>query len=130
MQTQQTRRCEKWLANGTQCRRNVREGQTHCRAHGGTPAVTKRTRASVELPLGLEPRVTIPQLAAALGTTPTTIWRMRRRGELPDPDRLTPGHPTYGLSTVRRIIADREAVSRGQAAASRSGQPDAAVAAR
>lgn len=127
MQTQVKGRCVGRLANGETCARRVREGQTHCRAHGGDPAATKRARTRVELPDGLEPRVSIPQLAEALGTTPTTVWRMRRRGEIPEPDRLTPGHPTYALSTARRIIAEREAVSRSQVTrspvTSASGQP-------
>ena len=104
------RTCVAQLEGGRRCARKVRVGETLCRAHGGKPLpVSQGSAKAVELPDGLEPRVSPKQLARALGIGTVTLWRMRRRGEIPQPDRITPGRSSWPLSTAQRVIAERQA---------------------
>jgi prophage regulatory protein len=63
----------------------------------------------------LSPAPTIPryisprQLQELLGLSEPTIWRMRQRGELPEPIRLSPGRVGWSEETIRQFIASREA---------------------
>jgi prophage regulatory protein len=41
-----------------------------------------------------------------------TLWRMRRRGELPEPIRLSPGRVGWRRSDIDRWLASRDAAGR------------------
>jgi prophage regulatory protein len=51
----------------------------------------------------LSPRV----VEARLGIDATTIWRMRRRNEFPQPIRLSPGRVGYRRADIEAWIASR-----------------------
>lgn len=51
----------------------------------------------------LSPRV----VEARLGIDSTTIWRMRRRNEFPQPIRLSPGRVGYRRADIEAWIASR-----------------------
>lgn len=47
------------------------------------------------------------QLVELTGLSPATIWRMRRRGDLPDPIRLSPGRVGWREADIERWIEQR-----------------------
>jgi prophage regulatory protein len=47
-------------------------------------------------------------LADRLGISTTTIWRMRRRGEFPEPMRISPGAVGWPHGVLEQWLADRE----------------------
>lgn len=59
------------------------------------------------------PRILSPrQLIEITGLSPATIWRMRRRGELPDPVRLSPGRVGWSEDVIARWLTERTEASR------------------
>ena len=54
----------------------------------------------------------LPHLIARLGLSGTTIWRMRRRGEFPQPVRLSPGCIGWRERDVEAWIAQRAEAGR------------------
>ena len=49
------------------------------------------------------------ELAERIGLSLTTLWRLRRRGELPEPLRLSPGCVGWRASDIERWLETREA---------------------
>lgn len=49
------------------------------------------------------------ELADCLGLSLTTVWRLRRRGALPQPIRLSPGCVGWRASAIAAWLASREA---------------------
>jgi predicted DNA-binding transcriptional regulator AlpA len=47
------------------------------------------------------------ELAARIGLSLATIWRLRRRGDLPEPIRLSPGCVGWHLSDIDTWLASR-----------------------
>jgi prophage regulatory protein len=47
------------------------------------------------------------ELAARIGLSLATIWRLRRRGDLPDPIRLSPGCVGWRTSDIEAWLANR-----------------------
>ncbi len=47
------------------------------------------------------------ELSALTGLSAATIWRLRKRGELPEPIRLSPGRVGWATGTVRDWYAAR-----------------------
>jgi prophage regulatory protein len=56
----------------------------------------------------LAPILSPKRLAEITGLAPATLWRMRRRGELPEPIRLSPGRVGWLESTVVAWLQSRE----------------------
>lgn len=50
------------------------------------------------------------ELARALGVSTTTLWRMRRRGDLPDPIRISPGAVGWRADEIDEWLASRPRV--------------------
>lgn len=50
-------------------------------------------------------------VAALLGVSPTTLWRMVRRADFPAPFRLSRGRVGWRGTTVEQWLAEREATS-------------------
>ena len=50
-------------------------------------------------------------LAARLGISPTTIWRMCKRGEFPAPIQLSPGAVGWSEATILSWLDSREAAA-------------------
>jgi predicted DNA-binding transcriptional regulator AlpA len=48
-----------------------------------------------------------PKLAKLLDVTPTTLWRMRQRGDLPPKVHITKGVSGTRLSAIRSLIEAR-----------------------
>ncbi len=48
------------------------------------------------------------QLQAATGLSEPTIWRLRQRGELPEPVRLSPGRVAWPEPVIVAWLAERE----------------------
>ena len=66
---------------------------------------------STELTPGL--RILSPrQISDVLGLSLCTLWRMRRRGELPDPIRISAGRVGWRESDVLAWLKQREAIGR------------------
>ena len=55
----------------------------------------------------------LPVVAARVGLSGTTIWRLRRRGQFPDPVRISPGCVAWRESDVESWIASRLEASVG-----------------
>lgn len=51
------------------------------------------------------------RLAERLGVSTTTLWRMRRRGELPEPVQISRGAKAWRESTIIDLLAARERVA-------------------
>ena len=49
------------------------------------------------------------ELSNRIGLSPTTLWRLRRRGDLPEPIRLSPGCVGWRSSEIERWLERREA---------------------
>ena len=49
---------------------------------------------------------------AKTGLSTTTIWRLRRRGEFPNPIQLSPGCVAWREADLEAWIASRESVNR------------------
>ena len=49
----------------------------------------------------------LPVVAARVGLSATTIWRQRRRGQFPDPVRISPGCVAWREADVESWIASR-----------------------
>jgi prophage regulatory protein len=47
------------------------------------------------------------QLTEQIGLSPATLWRMRQRGELPEPIRLSPGRVGWRTSDIEAWLASR-----------------------
>ena len=47
------------------------------------------------------------QLQAATGLSEATLWRLRRRGELPEPVRLSPGRVAWPEPVITAWLASR-----------------------
>jgi predicted DNA-binding transcriptional regulator AlpA len=47
------------------------------------------------------------QLQELTGLSEPTLWRMRRRGELPEPVRLSPGRVAWPEDVIRTFLAGR-----------------------
>jgi prophage regulatory protein len=47
------------------------------------------------------------ELAERIGLSLATIWRLRRRGDLPDPIRLSPGCVGWRISDIDAWLASR-----------------------
>ena len=47
------------------------------------------------------------QLSELTGLSPTTLWRMRRRGDLPEPIRLSPGRVGWSAAVIEKWLATR-----------------------
>ena len=66
------------------------------------------------------PKVTPPlsriyrprELAALIGVSTATIWRMRRRGEFPEPIRLSPGTCGWSAAVIEQWLATRAEAGR------------------
>ena len=52
------------------------------------------------------------QLHELTGLSLATLWRMRRRGDLPEPIRLSPGRVAWRETDIADWIDRREAASR------------------
>ena len=48
------------------------------------------------------------KLSELIGLSSTTLWRMRRRGELPEPIRLSPGRVGWSVAVIEKWLAERE----------------------
>ena len=55
----------------------------------------------------------LPVVAARVGLSATTIWRQRRRGQFPDPVRISPGCVAWREADVESWIASRLEASVG-----------------
>ena len=55
----------------------------------------------------------LPVVAARVGLSATTIWRQRRRGQFPDPVRISPGCVTWREAEVESWVASRLEASVG-----------------
>lgn len=62
----------------------------------------------VELPATLPEYVSDEQLCTLFNCGKVTLWRMRRRGDLPRPVRLTPGKNSTRVEAVRAMLVARE----------------------
>jgi predicted DNA-binding transcriptional regulator AlpA len=51
------------------------------------------------------------ELASRWGVSPVTLWRMRTRGELPRPERISPGRVATRLTVIEAIEAARAAAA-------------------
>lgn len=61
-------------------------------------------------PDSIIPRYVSPaQLVASTGLSDATLWRMRRRGDLPEPVRLSPGRVAWPESVIRAWLDARAA---------------------
>lgn len=49
------------------------------------------------------------ELADRIGLSLATLWRLRRRGDLPEPIRLSPGCVGWRSSDIERWLKTREA---------------------
>jgi predicted DNA-binding transcriptional regulator AlpA len=56
----------------------------------------------------LDGYVTLREFYRLSTLSPPTTWRMRRRGELPEPIRLSPGRVGYPKQFVRDWLAERK----------------------
>jgi predicted DNA-binding transcriptional regulator AlpA len=56
--------------------------------------------------------------AAALGVSKVTLWRLRQRGELPEPIRISPGAVGWRSSTLARWLDERERIAQNGGAVS------------
>ncbi len=54
------------------------------------------------------------ELGELTGLAPATIWRMRRRGELPEPIRLSPHRVGWREDTIADWLAKRTDTTSGQ----------------
>jgi prophage regulatory protein len=50
-----------------------------------------------------------PDVLARVGLSAPTLWRMRRRGEFPEPVQLSPGTVGYLEDEIDQWLADRKA---------------------
>ena len=64
-------------------------------------SIAPGTNTSLEILSPRELRDTLDDLS------PTTVWRMRRRGEFPEPIRLSPGRVGYRRADVEAWIEQR-----------------------
>ncbi len=51
--------------------------------------------------------LSLRQVIEITGLSPATIWRMRRRGEMPEPIRLSPGRVGWRESDIERWLVAR-----------------------
>ena len=63
----------------------------------------------------------LPVVAARVGLSETTIWRLRRRGQFPHPVRISPGCVAWREAAVESWIASRLEASVGGAQAGEAG---------
>ena len=63
----------------------------------------------------------LPVVAARVGLSATTIWRQRRRGQFPDPVRISPGCVAWREADVESWIASRSEASVGGAQGTEAG---------
>lgn len=64
--------------------------------------------ATAPTPTDASHRILRPrELAERIGLSLTTIWRLRQRGELPEPIRLSPGCVGWRLSDIDAWLASR-----------------------
>ena len=63
----------------------------------------------------------LPVVAARVGLSATTIWRQRRRGQFPDPVRISPGCVTWREAEVESWVASRLEASVGDAQGTEAG---------
>jgi prophage regulatory protein len=54
------------------------------------------------------------QLAALTGLSSVTLWRMRGRGEFPQPIQLSPGRVAWRAVDINEWLASRLAAARGE----------------
>jgi prophage regulatory protein len=66
-------------------------------------AITLDSNTSLEILSPRELRETLGDLSS------TTVWRMRRRGEFPEPIRLSPGRVGYRRADVAAWLEQRSA---------------------
>jgi prophage regulatory protein len=71
--------------------------------------ITPATYPSQDRDRILRPR----ELAGYVGLSLATLWRLRRRGDLPEPIRLSPGCVGWRSSDIERWLEAREA-ARGE----------------
>ena len=55
------------------------------------------------------------ELADRIGLSLATLWRLRRRGDLPEPIRLSPGCVGWRTSDIERWLEARETAARTEA---------------
>lgn len=75
--------------------------------------VTKRLKSGAGDPLDELMIVRQAALTKALGVSRQTLWRMVRRGELPEPITVSEGVKGWRLSTLRAWIDERETAATG-----------------
>ncbi len=63
----------------------------------------------------------LPVVVARVGLSATTIWRLRRCGQFPDPVRISPGCVAWREADVEFWIASRSEASVGGAQAGEAG---------
>lgn len=61
--------------------------------------------------------IRIGELADGLGVSRPTVWRMRERGEIPPPIRISRGIVGWRESTIDRWLAEKEAAASAEAGA-------------
>ena len=66
----------------------------------------------------------LPVVTACVGLSATTIWRQRRRGQFPDPVRLSTGCVAWREADVESWIASRSEASVGGAQGTEAGDTD------
>jgi predicted DNA-binding transcriptional regulator AlpA len=72
-------------------------------------SVQPRTPSTPAPDLRLLGRILSPQqLCELLGVSLATIWRMRRRNEIPHPIRLSPGRVGWPEAEIATFLASRE----------------------
>jgi predicted DNA-binding transcriptional regulator AlpA len=76
-------------------------------AHTVTPADSLGRRRRISG--GGTAYLTDRELAARWGISTVTLWRMRRRGDLPRPERLSPRRVATRLAIIEAIEAARAA---------------------
>lgn len=57
--------------------------------------------------------VSLRQLKAITGLSATTLWRLRQRGELPEPMRLSPGRVAWPEDVIKTWLESRPARTPG-----------------
>jgi predicted DNA-binding transcriptional regulator AlpA len=67
------------------------------------------TTVAPESSLSISGIITLRRLTEISTLSPPTIWRMRRRGEIPEPIQLSPGRKGWRRDVIEKWLAERGA---------------------